>query len=98
MDKKYVKILMIVVPLVIALLSIFVVSRYATSISFHAKTIEALDQKKDTVLQLTAVSTGASAAITLIPGDVATPIAEKLADLSTYFIIVLCAIYLRSIF
>lgn len=96
MDKKYVKILKIVVPLIIALLSIFVISRYATSISFHAKTIEALDEKKDTVLQLTAVSTSASAAITLIPGDVATPIAEKLADLSTYFIIVLCAIYLEK--
>ena len=38
----------------------------------------------------------ASAAITLLPGDTATPIAEKLADLSGYFLIVLCAIFLEK--
>ncbi|MDO4805214.1 MAG: hypothetical protein Q4A32_10395 [Lachnospiraceae bacterium] len=96
LDRKTRKILMTVAPLVIALISIFVIARYATSVSFYADTIAALDQKKETVLQLTAVSTGASAAITLIPGDVATPIADKLADLSSYFIIVLCAIYLEK--
>ena len=30
------------------------------------------------------------------PGDVGTPIANKLADLSSYFLIVLCAIYLEK--
>ncbi len=44
-------------------------------------------------MELTAASTAASAALTLLPGDTATPIAEKLADMSTYFLIVLCAIY-----
>lgn len=53
-------------------------------------------RKKATVMELTAVSTGASAAITLIPGDTGTPIANKLADLSSYFLLVLCAIYLEK--
>lgn len=48
------------------------------------------------MLELTAASTAASAAITLLPGDTATPIAEKLADLSGYFLIVLCAIFLEK--
>lgn len=82
--------------LIIAILSIFVVSKFAASPEFHAKSIEALDQKRTTVMQLTAASTAASAAITLLPGDTATPIAEKLADLSTYFLIVICAIYLEK--
>lgn len=47
-------------------------------------------------MELTAASTAASAAITLLPGDTATPIAEKLADLSTGFLLVLCAIYLEK--
>lgn len=47
-------------------------------------------------MELTAASTAASAAITLLPGDTATPIAEKLADLSSYFLVVLCAIYLEK--
>ena len=34
--------------------------------------------------------------ITLIPGDVGTPIAEKVADLSGYLLIVLCAIFLEK--
>jgi hypothetical protein len=84
------------VPLLLALLSILVAARFATSTDFHAKTIATLEEKQETVLQLTAASTAASAAITLIPGDTATPIAEKLADLSGYFLIVLCAIFLEK--
>ncbi len=88
--------LLVVIPLILALLSVFVAARFATSAEFHAKTIATLDEKQKTVLELTAASTAASAAITLIPGDTATPIAEKLADLSGYFLIVLCAIYLEK--
>lgn len=86
----------IILPLVMALISALVVSRFAASADFHEKTITALDDKKATVLELTAASTAASAAITLLPGDTATPIAEKLADMSTYFLIVLCAIYVEK--
>ena len=47
-------------------------------------------------MELTAASAAASAAITLIPGDVATPIASELADLSSKFVIVICAIYVEK--
>ncbi len=96
MDKKYRKILLVALPLVFALLSFFVVARYASSPEFHQKTIQSLDDKKTTVMELTAASTAASAAISLIPGDGGTPIAEKLADLSSYFLVVICAIYLEK--
>lgn len=85
-----------ILPILIACVSIFGLSKFATSVSFHQGTIEALDAKAETVMTLTAASTGASAAISLIPGDTATPIAEKLADLSTYFLLALCAIYLEK--
>lgn len=96
MKENYKTIAKAVVPILIALLSVFVLARFAASEEFHAKTIAALDEKKTTVMELTAASTAASAAITLIPGDTATPIAEKLADLSSYFLIVLCAIFLEK--
>ncbi len=89
-------IIKISIPVLIALLSIFVLSKMAVSPDHHAKTIASLDNKKTTVMELTAASTAASAAITVIPGDVATPIADKLADLSSYFLIVLCAIFLEK--
>lgn len=59
-------------------------------------TIETLDAKKDTVLALTAASAATSAAISAVPGDAGTPIAEKLMDLSSDFLIVLAAIYLEK--
>lgn len=85
-----------VLLLAAAFLSVFVLSGIASSPQFHAGTIAALDEKQTTVLELTAASTAASAALTLIPGDTATPIAEKLADLSSCFLVVLCAVYLEK--
>ena len=79
-----------------ALLSVFAVGKRASDPAYHQASIDALAEKQETVLELTAASTAASAAITLLPGDTATPIAEKLADLSGYFLIVLCAIFLEK--
>lgn len=95
-ENNKIKVLMVVVPLIIAFFSVFVVSGIASSVEFHAGSIASLDEKRTTVLELTAASTAASAAITLLPGDTATPIAEKLADLSSGFLVVLCAIYLEK--
>ncbi len=95
-NEKQKKILFALIPIVIALLSFFVIARFTSSTEFNAKTIQSLDDKKTTVMELAIASTAASAAITLIPGDVGTPIANKLADLSSYFLIVLCAIYLEK--
>ena len=52
-----------------------------------------LDDKTATVLKLMAASTVTSAGISAIPGDTATPIAEKLADFSEYFLLILCVLY-----
>ncbi len=81
---------------VIALVSYFKIADYAASPETHKETIEALEDKRDTVMRLTTAATGVSVAITMIPGDAATPIAEKLADLSTIFLLVLSAIYLEK--
>lgn len=96
MNQNSKKILSIVLPIIIALFSIFVLAKLASTPSTYKKTIASLDEKKTTVMELTAASTAVSAAITLIPGDTGTPIAEKLVDLSTYFLVVLCAIYLEK--
>lgn len=95
-NEKQKKILFALIPIVIALLSFFVIARFTSSTEFNAKAIQSLDDKKTTVMELAAASTAASAAITLIPGDVGTPIANKLADLSSYFLIVFSAIYLEK--
>ena len=84
------------VLLLVAILSITVVGKYVSAPENHQKTIASLDEKKQTVMELTAASTVTSALITLLPGDTATPIAEKMADVSGYLLVVLCAIYLEK--
>jgi len=94
-DPKW-KIAMAVAAVAIALLSFFVVGDIASSTETHTATIDSLDQKKGTVMGLVAASTAASAAVSLLPGDAGTPIAEKLVDLSSDFLIVITAIYLEK--
>ncbi len=86
------------VLLCIGLLSFGVIGRAASSSEwkFNADTIQSLDEKKATVMELTAASTAASVVISMMPGDAGSAIADKLADFSGYFLIVLCAIYLEK--
>ena len=55
-----------------------------------------IDEKKSNVTKLLAASTSASTLITLLPNDVGTPIATKLADLSSIFLIILAVLYLEK--
>ncbi len=92
-EPKWVFYLKLVLPLVLAIISFFLIARYATDINFYSKTTEILDNSKKEVLELMGGSTAASAALTVLPGDIATPIAEELASVSSYFMIVLAALY-----
>ena len=82
--------------LLIGILSFTVIGKYAAAPESHQATITSLDEKKNTVMELTMATTATSAVITLLPGDIGTPIAEKVADLSGYLLIVLCAIFLEK--
>lgn len=54
-----------------------------------------LDQMKDVVLKLMGISSVSSTALTLIPDDVATPLAENIADVSDYLIIVFIGLWVQ---
>lgn len=78
------------------LLSVSVFSKMASDPSNHEKTLEALDEKKADVLKLTATSAAASTALAAIPGDATTPVANKLADLTSYFLVILMVVFLEK--
>ncbi len=86
------------IALLIALISFFGLAGPASSTetSLNQNTIQYLGEKQTTVMELTAATTAASTLITLMPGDTGTPIADKLADFSSYFLIVLCAVLLEK--
>ena len=85
-----------IVCVVLGLLCFFPLAEFASSTQTHAASIEQLDAKAGNVTALIASSTAASVAITLLPGDVGSPIADKLVDLAADFAIVLGAIYLEK--
>lgn len=85
-----------VILLVVTVLLSFFVAKVVSNPSFNAATIASLDDKKATVLKLAASSAASSTALSLLPGDVATPIANQLASLTSYFIVVLSAILLEK--
>ncbi|MBE5959604.1 MAG: hypothetical protein E7254_12180 [Lachnospiraceae bacterium] len=91
--QKLIKVLIVLLGIC---LSFFLLANRLTTYEHHEKTINALEDKKNTVLELTGAATASSAAITLLPGDTATPIAEQLADMTSYFLIAICAIYLEK--
>ena len=93
MDIRLKRTLIIAVLLLIALSSILLAGKWMSSPARYEKTIASIDDKSDTVLKLTASSTLLSAGISALPDDMATPIADKLADFTEYFLIILCVLY-----
>lgn len=81
---------------VLALVSAFPLADHFGDPATYAGQIQSLDAKASTVSALVASSTTASVLVTVAPGDIGTPIAEKLVDLSTDFAVVLAAIYLEK--
>lgn len=85
------------VLLAVALVSALWVVRITSDPAFHASAIAALDEKKVTVMELTAATAAGSVAISAIPGDATTPIANQISDLSGYLLIVVGAIMLEKL-
>ncbi len=90
------KITMVVVLILIAVISITKVAPWAGDPENHVYTIQKTDEKISTVMTLSGGSAATSATLSLLPGDMCTPIAEQLAELATYFLIILSALYLEK--
>ena len=93
MEKTLKRILAAALLALLAVISALFVAERAAAPETHAKTVASIDEKVDTVMKLTTAATLASAGISAIPGDTATPIAEKLADFTEYFLLVLSVLY-----
>lgn len=86
----------VMLALVVAVLSATVVTALAVSPEMHAATLEYLDAKKAQAMGVTAASAVVSAAAAAIPGDASSPIAEQIAGMSGYMVIVVCAIFVEK--
>ena len=93
MENTLKRVLAAALLVLLAVVSFVFIAERASAPETHAKTTASIDEKVETVMKLTATATLTSAGITALPGDAATPIAEKLADFTEYFLLVLTVLY-----
>lgn len=99
MNKKRIisSIVLVIILISVALVSIFVVSDRVSTPEFHASSLKLLDEKKMTVAKLTGAATAASAAISAIPGDMTSPLANEIMDMASYLLIITGVIFLEKL-
>ena len=93
---RFFSLLAIIILLAAACGSIFWAAPKYSDPQNRIESIEYLDSKRNTVLGLATASASASTALTLLNDDWGTPIANELAELSIYFMIILAAIVLEK--
>ena len=94
--EKYLRIAVVVILALTIVLSCTVIGNKLTDPATYAHTIAVLDQNRTTVLGLTAASAAASAAVSALPNDICTPMAQEISELSSWFLVILAVIYLEK--
>jgi len=96
-EKKQHSVALSILLIAVCLLSFLWVSRVATDNAIFTQMNKTIDNKEQNVMALSAGTMGMSVAITLIPGDTGTTLAEKLSDMSGYMFLVLIGLYIEKI-
>ncbi|WP_026496880.1 hypothetical protein [Butyrivibrio sp. WCD3002] len=94
MDLK--KITIVVLLILLATISVTKVAPWAGDPQNHTHSIAQTEDKITTVMTLSGGAAATSATLSLLPGDMCTPIAEQMAELSKYFLMILSALYLEK--
>ena len=89
--------LLALILVLVALISFFALAQFFSNPETFKGTISSLDDKKNTVAKLSAISIGAASAIDLIPGDAGQSVSKALVDLGGYFVLLFAAIYLEKL-
>lgn len=82
--------------LILALIFMLVISRIASSPKLYSATMSSLDEKKETVMALSASVAATSAVVSVASGGTMSSISKKLTDLTGYLLIILSIIYLEK--
>jgi len=93
---KYIRIAIVSALALIIILSCTVVGNKLTDPAAYSHTIEVLDKNRASVLGLSAASAAASAAVSALPDDVCSPLAQEISEFTTWFLLILGVIYLEK--
>ena len=83
--------------ILIAVLSFFVVTEKLPETNFIRDSIESVEDSSNTVMRFSAATLSVSLAISALPDDFATPLADTLADMNVYFVAILVILFLEKI-
>ena len=87
---------LIVILALVIILSCTVVGNKLTDPATYSHTIETLDKNRTTVLALSAASAAASSAVSALPEDICTPLAQEISQFTTWFLLILSVVYLEK--
>ena len=98
LSEKHARLAVKILALVLAAaLSIFVVAAKLPEAGFIQNSLESVENSSDTVMKFSAATLSASLAISALPDDFATPLADSLADMNIYFVAILVVLFLEKI-
>ena len=90
------RLIAIVAFLLVAVLSITVISPKMSAVETHERSIDILDEKKMNAATISTLVTAASVALSLLPNDTASPLAEELSDFAGPLIAITCVLQLEK--
>ncbi len=90
------KVMILALCILFAVLSFTKIAPWAASPELHTHSVQQTEDKIETVMALSGGAAAISATLSLLPGDVCTPISQQLAELATYFLLILSALYLEK--
>lgn len=88
------KLICVLLLLIVAITSITALTKFATNPNTYSTTIKSIDDKKMTVMGVTASAAITSAGLATIPNT--TPIANQILNISSYLLIVVCVLVLEK--
>ena len=94
--EKHLRLAAVIILTLAIILSCTVIGNKLTDPATYSHTIEVLDKNRTTVLGLTAASAAASAAVSALPDDICSPLAQEISEFTTYFLLILSVIYLEK--
>ena len=98
LSKKYAEsVRNILILVLIGVFSFFVITSWLPDRGFIKDSIESVEESSNTVMKFSAATLSTSLAISALPDDFATPLADSLADMNIYFIAILVMLHFEQL-
>ena len=98
LSKKYAEsVRNILILVLIGVFSFFVITSWLPDRGFIQDSIEIVEESSNTVMKFSAATLSTSLAISALPDDFATPLADSLADMNIYFIAILVMLHFEQL-